>query len=1096
MARLSLTLLGSPEVALDGDPVSSFQSNKVRALLVYLAVEADRPHRRDALATLLWPDRPDRTARGNLRKALSHLRKAIGDRPPSGDHKAHPPFLLITRETIQFNSASDCWIDVAAFSSLVEPHPSRNPSLEQLEEAVALYRGPFLEGFSLRDSAPFDDWCVLTQERLHRQAMVALQRLAGQYERQGELEQACEITRRQVDLEPWQEEAHRELMRLLALSGQRSAALVQYEACRRTLMDQLGVEPIRETRALYERIRDGPELPSLSRGPPHNLPLPQPPLIGREAELAQIQARLEDPACRLLTVIGPGGIGKSRLALQAAADQLERFPQGVYLVNLAPIGSPELLAYAIMEALDVPLHGSAHPHTQLLNLLHERTLLLVLDNFEHLLAATPLITQMLRSIPGLKLLVTSRERLNLREEWLLPLRGLRFPDDEEIIDAKVDGMAGTEASGSMLEHYGAIQLLVQCAQRVHPPFSLDKAGPSWVARICQLVEGMPLAIELATPWMRVMPCRDIALEIERNLGFLSSSLRDMPERHRSMAAVFDHSWSLLTTDEQEVLSTLAVFRGGFRREAAEAVAVRLSQSPASLARLSSLVDKSWLRTTPSGRYEMHELVRQYAAEHLEMVQEVGEQARDRHSTYYAIFLQEREPRLKGSEQPEALSEIVEDRDNIRAAWDWAVQRGDVWALGSAMEALWFASELRGWSHETERALERAALMVREKLALADPALTSSSFAHQALILAQILRCQAWHCWRLGSPEWALSLCEESLALTSGVPRTPLALSVSAQAGDTLGLVLPGLGRCSEAHEVLQEALSCALQAGDRWWEAAVLEAMALNAQHVGRYPEAQRYAEGAIASGLGDCWLRSMCLFTLGELLCSQAEYQRAGQMADECLRLSEKLGSRTGSMHALRVVADVAAAMGDYAAARTSYERSLDIAREASIRYAELYCLVDMSHIALRQGDISEAVWLCSEAAAISEEMGAPRQSAMALTALGMAKCAAEDYGQAGSCFQRALSLLVGTDLLPEKLNALAGVAALLAAEGELEQATELSALALHHPGCDQVVKERAQDLLAELESELPRDAFTAAIARGQARELDDAIGEVLGAW
>jgi len=708
MAHLSMSLLGPLEVTLDGEPVTSFESDKVRALLAYLSVEADRPHRREALATLLWSEWPDRAARTNLRRALSDLRKAIGDRTPSGDHRAEPPFLRITRDSIQFNPLSDSWLDVAAFRSLAESERLVGAGVEELEQAAALYRGAFLEDFSLKDSPPFSDWVHLTQERLHRRALAALQRLSEQYERRGQLERASEIVRCQVELDPWQEGAHRQLMRLLALLGQRPAALAHYELLRGTLVEQLGIEPAEETRALYERIRRGVVLPSPSRAPPNNLPAPVTPLIGRQNELLEIRERLRDPSCRLLTLVGPGGIGKSRLALQVAHKLIQAFPDGVWFVPLVSLGSTELLASAIMSALGTSLAGAIDPQAQLLNHLREKHLLLILDNFEHLVEGATLVTQILRTDAHVKMLVTSRERLNLQGEWLLPLRGLAFPDEQEAIGATEEG-------------YEAIQLFMQRARQVRPDLTLARADPWWVSRICQLVDGMPLAIELAAPWVRAMSCEDIAREIEGNLGFLTTTLRDVLPRHRSMEAVFQHSWRLLSTEKQSVLRRLSVFRGGFRRQAAEVVA------GASLPILSALVDSSWLRLSTSGRYDMHELIRQYSAERLsaatleseraEKGHEDADDMRGLHSRYFGIFLQEREGRLRGRGGVEALREIVEEVDNVRAAWQWAVQQEDTETIDRCVESFCLAGQRCGWYHEVLQALEEGAVKLRQQVEL-------------------------------------------------------------------------------------------------------------------------------------------------------------------------------------------------------------------------------------------------------------------------------------------------------------------------------------------------------------------------------------------
>jgi DNA-binding SARP family transcriptional activator/tetratricopeptide (TPR) repeat protein len=405
MARLSLSLLGPFQATLDGEPITRFESDKVRALLAYLTVEADCPHRRETLVGLLWPDWPEGAARRNLSHALANLRRAIGD------DQAAPPFLLITPQTIQFNCAADYCLDVAAFSSQLSAvsgrlsanqqigksatgsQPISNPQsltsnfqpptsspqspISILQSAVDLYRGSFLEGFSLKDCPAFDDWVLLTRERLQRQTLAALQRLAAYYEQRGEVGLAVGYTRRQVELEPWQEEAQRRLIRLLALSGQRSAALAQYEACCRHLRAELGVEPERETTALYERIRDGEREPGIGQGaprPPDFLlgvsayPLPQAavvPFVARERELARLDAFLDRALAGrggVAFVTGDPGSGKTALVAEFARRALAMHPDLVVVQGngnaYTGLGDPYLPFREIMQMLsgDVEAH--------------------------------------------------------------------------------------------------------------------------------------------------------------------------------------------------------------------------------------------------------------------------------------------------------------------------------------------------------------------------------------------------------------------------------------------------------------------------------------------------------------------------------------------------------------------------------------------------------------------------------------------------------------------------------------------------------------------------------------------------------------------
>jgi hypothetical protein len=396
------------------------------------------------------------------------------------------------------------------------------------------------------DSAPFEEWLVVQREALHRQALDAFHDLAAYHEAQGAYEQAIVYGQRQLAMESWRESAHRQLMRTLALKGDRAVALAQYDTCCRALVQELGTEPEPETTALYERIRAGEELQAEEALPPHNLPVQLSPFVGREAELAEIQARLRDPACRLLTLVGPGGSGKTRLALQAAAGQLDSYAQGVFFVSLAPLSSVEGIVPTIAQAIGFSLYGEGDPQQQLLNYLQQKNVLLILDDYTHLLEGASIATEILKTAPAVQVLVTSRAGLHVQGEFRFAVEGMAYPE----------GDWGKDAA-----NYGAVKLFLQSTQTMRPGFALAGEHLADVVRICRLVEGIPLGILLAAAWIEILTPGEIAAEIEQSLDFLESNLRDAPERQRSMRVVFDYSWKLLSERERAVMQALSVFRG-------------------------------------------------------------------------------------------------------------------------------------------------------------------------------------------------------------------------------------------------------------------------------------------------------------------------------------------------------------------------------------------------------------------------------------------------------------------------------------------------------------------------------------------------------
>jgi predicted ATPase/DNA-binding CsgD family transcriptional regulator len=419
----------------------------------------------------------------------------------------------------------------------------------------------------------------------------------------------------------------------------------------------------------------------------NNLPVQTMPFIGRGDEITAIAQRLADPACGLLTLVGPGGMGKTRLAIEVAKHIAQTDPSAdsIYFVDLQPVKSGKILVTAIANALGVLLSGSEDPRAQLLSYLNERTSLLLLDNFEQLLDSVDLLGDILKIAPDVKLLVTSREALNLHEEWVWQVGGLQVPDQQ---------------SEAAIESYSAVQLFAERARRIRKDFVLTGQERA-ITRICQLVEGMPLALELAASWLKAMSCAEIADEIQRGLDILATNTRNVPERHRSMQAVYDHSWRLLSEDERRVMPRLSVFRGGFRREAAE------SAAGASLSTLSGLVAKSFLRVSADGRYDIHELIRQYADEHLAAVPSAKEDAQYQHCVYYARFLHQRQRLLRGREQARALDEIEDELDNIRVSWEWAVEHGMAHEIHQSMHSMYLFCHIRSQTVEGERLFDLA-----------------------------------------------------------------------------------------------------------------------------------------------------------------------------------------------------------------------------------------------------------------------------------------------------------------------------------------------------------------------------------------------------
>lgn len=616
---LRMSLLGSVVVTQAQQEVAGFRSRKALALLIYLAC-TNGSQRREALADLLWADCSQQQALSNLRTALVHLRDRVGDCL----HSSHGYLAL--------NPQRLCWVDAVELQRqldelLAQSAPLSGSAAEQLEQTLQLYQGDFLAGFQIQNAPYFEEWALVEGERLRRMVIEGYQRLVACYLARGEYKAGLRSVDRWLALDRLDEIGHSQRICLLAADGQRAAALAQYETCRRILHDELGVAPAEQTTRLHEQIRAGRWTPpqrsaGRSIALPHteavaqsfnNLPTALTRFVGRQVELANIAECLANPGCRLLTITGLRGMGKTALAVQAAAAGAAQFADGVCYVPIPDDLEHGQIAQVIAQALKLPVAG-ADLHARVFEYVRHKQLLLLLDNLEHLAADAGFVTALLQHAPAVKVLGTSLEPLHQRAEWLVPLHGLPVPDPAATLmhlPALVELLAGDQALADCLleplQATDALHLFVIRARQVQPRFQAAAADIPAMLQICRLVDGMPLAIEMAAEWVGSLSCSEIAEELEHNPIILASSRHDVPVRQQSLETIFAHTWRLLSPDEIEVLQHFDSYNNRTARE------ILQQMTGATLPVLAALVQKSFLWRTSSGCYQMSELLRRYVA---------------------------------------------------------------------------------------------------------------------------------------------------------------------------------------------------------------------------------------------------------------------------------------------------------------------------------------------------------------------------------------------------------------------------------------------------------------------------------------------------
>ncbi|NUM44640.1 MAG: tetratricopeptide repeat protein [Anaerolineales bacterium] len=996
---LKLTLFGAPFAAIHTTPLH-FRTDKIRALLIYLALENERPHERHALAALLWPDMPEQTALKNLRQSLHRLQQTLDE--------AHPglsaSLFQITRQTIRY-APTALEVDVLTFQGLLdacEAHPHRHlhlcqDCLTRLADAVALYRAEFLAGFGLSDAFAFEEWMFFWRERLQQQMISALGQLAHALAERGDVDAALPYATRLAALDPFREEAHRLLMRLFAQSGHSGKALAQYETCRRILQQELGVDPAVETTVLYRQLQAeqrGERLPATIPTPAvlHHFPVQFTPFVGRERELHQIEAWFLDPDSRLLTLVGPGGVGKTRLAIHAGEHLATKggLADGIYFFSLAAIRTPEALLTTLLNGLGAVTSARHTPQASLLNHLRDRQCLLVLDNFEQLSDSAPLLGEMLATAPGLRLLVSSQLLLNLRAERRLSVSGLDYPAEGEL--------------GPNPMTFSAVRLFVESARQVDASFRISPENEAAVLRICQLVEGLPLALELAAAWVRLMSPQTIVREIGRSLDFLSLSPQDHPERHQSMGAVFAYAWQLLPSAEQKVLAQLAVFRGPFHLEAALDIT---EATPLILARL---LDRSLLQRRKDGLYELHELLRQFVRQQTPPTQETAR----RHCDYYLNLLVVQEKAFHGPHPRQAVATIQRVLSNVRQAWQWAIEQQDGPAVERSFEGL-------GRFYQTAALLQEGEAMFAQANAqfVANPGL---------------LVWQAYFLHKLGRHE-ALRDARQALACAGEAGRT------RAEIYSLLGELLPREGQLEQAKAFQTQAIEYFQATSDLERLARALRRMALTCWRGGDHDEAMRYFQRAIPIHEAIQEKRGLAqLFNvLAGIYYERNELTQALGYVQKAQELYEAVEDKLDAAVVAANLARLYTHLGQFEKALASNQRAIDISQELGDRSGVARDLSNRGYILSVVGELDQSLDFYFRALDIARARNDPEHIAEFQAGLAAAHALKGDDETALGYYDLALPVLQAQGVPYHLVGPLLGKAELLYRRGDWIKAKSL---------------------------------------------------------
>jgi len=945
---LEIKSLGGLIFLVNGDNSTDIGSHKAQALIVYIAYE-NRPVNRNFLATFLWPESSQESASTSLRVALTALRKSFGD------------YLEITRDTVFFKPVAKWNFDLHELNTYL--------ASGQIEKALAVYHGDFLTGFQIMDSPPFEAWQRGIQTQVNRKVVDVLQDLVDIGISTGDISAGLSHVNRLLAIDPLNEGGYQRCMLLYSLNNDIPSALAQYRICVKVLRNELGVTPSTETQSIYQKIIKGETPVDLSsKKRKIHLPVQRTNFVGRKIELFQVNKLLRDRNCRLLTLTGPGGVGKSRLASESAKLILDEFPEGVYFISFDGFINGDLIVLKIAEALGFTIDSIAtplSPENQLINFLRKKHVLLVLDGFDQLVTHGKVLSKILENAPGVKIMITSREKMDLMGEWIFTLPGLPVPEREDHASLFVND---------------SIRLFVSRVDQLTPGFHPSSEEYLYIADICSYIEGNPLGIELAASWSEVLTIEEIKKEILEDVDFLAAGIQDLPRGHQSLRAVFNSSWDLLSEKQQETLSCLSVFQDAFNRQAAQFVA------QADIMQLSELVNKSLVVAGDQGRFSLHSLIRQFAQEKLSKKVDKQLEVENRYSHYYEDLLNRCKDDLMESDMLLARREIRQELTHVLAAMHWICLHGESASVLETLQVLLGFFAVHVWFEGVNffAGLAKARKHYLERINL-DPKFDPIVLAccvHQAFLLSNLgqideseaisrtcckalgdlgLKAELSECWHnlgvnasfRGEYEASQSLLEDAIYLGKESDHIlwPSYLLWLGHVYFLMGAYEDGMLTLNKCHAIF-------MKKGTYWGAAFALSKMGLASDGLGEHERAIRYHQSAldVFERVENYAGKGYCLSRMSISACHLGDYEQSKIYAEKGFQIFEVIDHHWGLSSALSCLGFAHYGLGNSQQACQAFCEALAISNRDQMAPLSLYALAGLALIMMERGQSAQA--------------------------------------------------------------------------------------------------------------------------------------------